>query len=350
MQTTGQKQTSANQTSTTTLPDWLNQAAQSNYNFAANIPGYTPYTGQLTAPLNPLQTGAANMVSAAAESGNPYLPQIQSLYTNYGSAPASSITAPSVLGNGYNAMTGSIQDYLNPYIQASLTPQLQNIERAGAIMRTGAGGIDSGATSAGAYGDARNGIENAEQMRNQAQLESQVTGQAYDTAFNNAANLRSSDVTNAINAQTTNAGLNEQALGRQLAAGNALQGLDTSQVARILGLANAQNQYGTQAQQTQQAADTAAYNEFLRGVQTPYTQLQALVSSLQGAAGNVNRTTNTSGSSFEKDSAPNNAGWQLLGSILGGGGKSGGGGGGGISFDPSMWNDPTWAASGGGFI
>jgi len=319
--------TNLNTASTTSLPDWLNQAAQANYDFARNIPGTTPYGGQLTAGLTPDQLAASSRIANLAGTTNPYTGAIQSYISAYGNTPASTVNAPSVLGGGYNAMTGSIQDYLNPYIQASLAPQLQNIERAGAIMRTGAGGIDSGATSAGAYGDARNGIEQAEQMRNQAQLENQVTGQAYDTAFNNAANLRGTDVTNAINAQTTNAGLNEQALARQLGAGTALQGLDTSNVNRALGLANSQNQFGTQAQATQQAADTAAYQEFLRSTQMPYTQLQGLINSLQGASGNVNRTvtgntqgttaSTTQGTTFGTQQQPNNAGWGMAGSILG---------------------------------
>src|SRR5262249_37943240 len=151
---------------------------------------------------------------------------------------------------------------LDPYIKAALTPQLAEIERAGARERTGAGGLDSQATSAGAYGDARNGIETAEQMRNQTQLEALATGQAYQTAFDRAAGLRAGDIANLVNTGTTNAGLREQALGRMLGAGGALGNLDTAQVGRALNLANAQNQFGSQAQTTQQAADTAAYNEF----------------------------------------------------------------------------------------
>src|SRR5215471_9223268 len=140
MTTTGQNQGWSNQNqsgstnldtaSTTSLPDWLNQAAQANYNFAQNIPGYTPYGGQLSAGLTPDQLAASTRIANLAGSTNPYTGAIQSYISGYGNAPASTVNAPSVLGGGYNAMAGSIQDYLNPYIQASLTPQLQNIERA----------------------------------------------------------------------------------------------------------------------------------------------------------------------------------------------------------------------------
>jgi hypothetical protein len=392
-------------TSRTELPQWLQDAAQQNYQFARGIAEkpFQAYTGERVAGLTPDQMQAAGMVRNLASSGNAYLPGIEQMYGAYGAAPAGKVSSPSILGGGYDAASGSINDYLNPYLQGALAPQLRNIERAGAVMRTGPGGIDSGATSAGAFGDARHGVETAEQMRNQAQLESDVTGQAYKDAFDRAATLRGTDVTNLINTGTTNAGLNEQALARMLGSGNAFMGLDKYNTGRGVDLANALNQYGTQARGVDQARMDAAFQEFMRGQQDPYTKLQALMQSLQGASGNVNRTTtgqttgqttgltqgSTDTSSFgsqqgqtqgmsdtttqglKQTYAPNNAGWGLagtiLGSLLGGpvGGSIGGSlanlfGGGGMNPSPissgdiaggSGMNTNTWGGSstGGGW-
>lgn len=338
-------------TSRTELPQWLQDAAQRNYEFARGIAEkpFQAYTGERVAGLTPDQMQAAGMVRNLAASGNAYLPGIEQMYGAYGAAPAGKVSSPSILGGGYDAASGSINDYLNPYVQGALAPQLRNIERAGAVMRTGPGGIDSGATSAGAFGDARHGVETAEQMRNQAQLESDVTGQAYKDAFDRAAGLRGTDVGNLINTGTTNAGLNEQALARMLGSGNAFMGLDKYNTGRGVDLANALNQYGTQARGVDQARMDAAFQEFMRGQQDPYTKLQALMQSLQGASGNVNKTTtgqttgqttgltqgSTDTSSFgsqqgqtqgmsdtttqglKQTYAPNNAGWGLAGTILG---------------------------------
>src|SRR5262249_44360180 len=131
--------------STRELPAWLQAAAQGNYDFAKNIAAtpFRPYGGELAAPLTPQQLTAGARVDAAAAGQNPYLAQIQNLYGAYGAAPAATVSSPSILGGGYDAATGAIQDYLNPYIKAALTPQLAEIERAGPRERTGAGGLDA---------------------------------------------------------------------------------------------------------------------------------------------------------------------------------------------------------------
>ena len=290
----GNQQTSSQNTSRTT-PQWLSGAAQNNVNFATNI-GSGGYVGQQVAGLTPDQTSSFGQVRNIAGSGNPYLSQIQNAYTQYGSTPAQSVNAPSVLGAGTNAATASLTDYLDPSIKTELAPQLAEIERQRQIAVSGAGGVGSQATAHGggdAFGDARAGIAeagtNAAAMRQSAQ----ATGQAYSQAFQNAMNLRGIDVNNLLNQQTTNAGLNEQALSRLVGSGNALSRLDQSQLNRGLTAANALGAAGLQQQQQNQAQANLPWLNNQGGLQWDLSRLAGMNQATSAAtpAAGYNQTT-----------------------------------------------------------
>jgi hypothetical protein len=54
---------------------------------------------------------------------------------------------------------------------------------------------------AGAFGDARHGVELGAQDRNEMDAVRNATGQAYNTAFNTAAGMRGQDISNLIGMQ-----------------------------------------------------------------------------------------------------------------------------------------------------
>jgi hypothetical protein len=307
--TTGTKDT------TTTLPGYLSNAAQANVANAGAVTSqpFTPYTRQMTAPMTADQNSATGLLRAVAGTSDPYTAQAAGAYGNLISAPAQSISAPSLLGPKQNVNTATIQDYMNPYLQASLDPTLQAIARQGEAARKT---IDASATMSGAFGDARQGVESANQMRDENTLVGNTVGQAYNNAFNTAAGLRSQDIANAINTQNANAGYNEQALQRGATGASDLTNLDKYDTGRQVDLAHALEAQGATEQATNQAADTAAFNEFMRqqgyGPQMIQLMSQILAASPGNKATDVNATT----------TAPDNSGFGILGSLLGTGVKA----------------------------
>ncbi len=305
--------TTGSSTSMSSYPPQLLDAANKNLGLSETL-GLGPFNAptQQIAGFSPDQTSAFGLTRSLAASGNPYLASIQNDYANYGGAPASKISAPSVLGPNANAATASLGDYLDPNIRTELDPTLAEIARQAQIAKTGAGGEGTAATAAGAFGDARSGVERAGIDEAQMRQAAQATAGAYENAFRNAANLRGIDISNLIGTQTTSAGLNEQALARALGAGNAFTNLDRYMTQRGLDLAQALDRTGAQQQQNQQQGLTSQFNQQMLSLLGPYQyQLPALNATLGAVTGAAPKTTTTTAS------APNNSGWALGGALLG---------------------------------
>jgi hypothetical protein len=126
--------------------------------------GYNAYMGPLTA-------GSSDLQNAAFEGlGNLSLPTDQMGVTGY---------TP-------QAFTGAnVQQYMNPYLQASLNPQLDEARRQAEISRIADA---SRLTQAGAYGGSRQAIMEAEGNRNLGQNLSAITGKGYADAYNQGLN------------------------------------------------------------------------------------------------------------------------------------------------------------------
>lgn len=288
-------------TQTTTLPGYLNDAAQKNVANAMNFAStpFQAYTGEKVAPLTQDQNDAFGMVRSIAGTNNPYLSDIEGLYKTFANTPASSISAPSIIGGGTNVASSTIQDYMSPYIMAALQPQLQDLERSGVAQRKD---LDARATMDGAFGDARSGIERGAQRRNEDILRNNIIGTGYHTAFNTAAGLRDKDISNSIDAQKTNASLVEQALQRAITGGTAFQNLNDKTIDSAGKLVEA----GTTQQQTQQAINSADMAEFLRGQGWTREQIATVTAALAGTP--YNKTTETQ--------EPNNSGFGIAGSLV----------------------------------
>jgi len=123
--------------------------------------GYNAYMGPLTA-------GASNLQNAAFEGlGNLSLPTDQMGVAGY---QGGSFTDP-----------GVAQQYMNPYLQASLNPQLEEARRQAGITAA-----QNANKFAGAYGGSAQALFNAESGRNLGQNLSAITGQGYADAYNSA--------------------------------------------------------------------------------------------------------------------------------------------------------------------
>ena len=77
------------------------------------------------------------------------------------------------------------QNYMNPYLQAALNPQIEEAWRQAQITRLGDA---NRLTQAGAYGGSRQAIMESELNRNLGQNVAAITGQGYQDAYTQAMN------------------------------------------------------------------------------------------------------------------------------------------------------------------
>ena len=79
--------------------------------------------------------------------------------------------------------TAAAQQYMNPFIETALKPQLDEMRRQAEISRLNTAGRLS---KAGAFGGGRQAIMESELLRNLGQQQALTTGKAYETAFDKA--------------------------------------------------------------------------------------------------------------------------------------------------------------------
>ena len=170
----------------------------------ANQP-YQAYTGQLTAGTSPLQQQAFQGAQGLATP------------TNMGGFTPQSFTGQ-----------GTAQQYMNPYLQQALDPQLAEARRQSQITQTqNAGKL----TGAGAYGGGRQAIMDAETQRNLATNLADITGRGYMNAYDKAMQQFNVEQQAAQQAQdlTNRYGLN--VLGQQAGLGQVQRGIESEAVA-----------------------------------------------------------------------------------------------------------------------
>lgn len=198
--------------------------------------GYQAYMGPLSAGTSDLQQQAFDAASGLASAYMPAEDQMQAF------------TPQSFTEEGV------AQQYMNPYLEAALQPQIDEARRQAEIQRIANAGR---LTKAGAYGGSRQAIMEAEGDRNLATNLAGITGRGYADAYNLAQ-------------QQFNA---EQA--RQQSASQ--QGIDQG-LAALQAMAN----LGAVQRGIESEGITADYNQFREERDFPYKQVQYMQSLLQG--------------------------------------------------------------------
>jgi len=302
-----------------TTPDTSTQQAVSTYaqpyvnnlldksSSMLNAPTPT-YGGQLTAGYSPLQQEAWQGLSGltlptSLQTAGTNLQNIANKEQNLSYNP-NTITAQSF-------DTNQAQQYMNPYIQASLDPQLAALQRQQAINQQG---DLAKLTQAGAYGGSRQAILQAQNNENLLRQQAGLIGSGYNQAYQNAATQFNADAARNLQAQQLNQASN------QFGATYGLQGLQAATQAQTAaanagaqgaqyGLANLQalNTAGGQQQSLDQQALNAQYNEYLRQLQYPQTMLTL----------NKNMLTGLPMTTSNAFSAAKSASQQLAGGIAG---------------------------------
>jgi len=181
-------------------------------------------------------------------------------------------------GNRYNQMATNpyaTQAFMSPYIQASLQPQLQELQRQYGIT----GAQEQGAaTTAGAFGGSREALMAAENERNKNTAMNQAIGQGYNTAFQSAQQAQQFGANLGLQGQqAAQAGYGQLGqLGGQMA------GIGGQQFQTQQGIIAAQSQAGQQQQTQQQNIINQAIQNYATAQQYPQQQLSFMNAMLRG--------------------------------------------------------------------
>ena len=214
--------------------------------------------GSLTAFLKKLDPLGGQAINTAT-----YAPQV--------AARNALQTAPETAAAGLGALTGtgaggadvagSIASYMSPYQQQVIDASLAEFDRNAAVQQTG---LRDAAISRGAYGGGREGVMQAEAMRNNQMNRASLQAQLLNQGFNQAQQARAGDL-----AAQQGLGQYQQALG-QAQQGFEQAKLDATQIANreaefedftrlgLVGQQLAQIQPGAFASQTVGYAPPAA--------------------------------------------------------------------------------------------
>jgi hypothetical protein len=188
---------------------------------------YQAYMGPLTAGSSPLQNQAFQGIAGLA------MPSTMGGYT------PQSFTAP-----------GTAQQYMNPYLQQSLDPQLAEIRRQADITRLG----DAGRlTKAGAYGGSRQAVMESEGNRNLATQLARTTGEGYNTAYDKAANQFNTEQGLGLNAQNLTNQYGLSALGKTAELGATQRGIESEGIAADMAQFNQERDFPYKQVQYQQS-------------------------------------------------------------------------------------------------
>jgi len=238
----------------------------------ANMP-YQAYMGQLTAGESPLQTSA--FTNAAA------LQTPSSIGT---AATTAGDIGTKAQGLQYTPTTTSFdaaqaQNYMNPYLQASLNPQLEEARRQSQITQQQNA---AKMTQAGAFGGSRQAILDAETQRNLGTNLANITGTGYNTAFNNAQQQFNADQQRKMQEAQYGAGFGLQGLQTGLSAAQAQGALGTQQSQAGINALNAQLGAGAQQRGIESEGIAADKAQFEEARANPYKMVQFQQSLLQG--------------------------------------------------------------------
>lgn len=263
---------------------------------AGNLTGFAPYVPYSTSPQDYVAGFSPMQQQAQANYANMRVPQqfapATQMATQAGYGAASTVPQSAMYGADA-ASTGArlgyqftnpyeTARYMSPYMQDVVDTQQQAAIRQADIASTARG---AQAARAGAFGGARQAIENAEANRNlQTQLGSiQATGlqQAYSDAQKNMLSQ----------AQTGLQGLSTglQGVGQQLAGygqmgtqAGQLGQLGTQQLGAQMGITEAQAKAGATQQEYQQNLINNAINNFAMAQQYPQQQMSFMSGLLHG--------------------------------------------------------------------
>jgi hypothetical protein len=142
-----------------------------------------------------------------------------------GAPPAGGMGAP--MGGQSSGQTGVAAQYMNPYLQLALNPQ---IRQATENARINSVAQDRGSARAGSYGGARNILAQQQANKNLQTNLSDIVGKGYNTAYENAMKTQFSQAQGLTDTATRATGANLANLQAQGAYGDLQRGIQQQQL------------------------------------------------------------------------------------------------------------------------
>jgi len=257
--------------------------AQAMTDFTQNP--YQVYQGERFAQFTPLQQQA--FAGAQAMEAAPQLADASALA---GTAGLRALQAGTYGPMYYTPQSfteqGVMGGYMSPYMQGVVDVQQREAQRQADIASTARG---QKYARAGAFGGARQAIENAEAQRNLSTqlggIQAQGLQAAYQQAqqqFNQEQAQRQAAVQLAEQSRQYGAGLGLQGLQTAMGAAGQLGQLGSTQFGQNLALNQLQAQYGGQQQQKMQDILGSQYQDFLNYQNFPYKQMAFMSDIIRG--------------------------------------------------------------------
>lgn len=264
------------QTQISELPDWAKPYAQETLEKgkALSATPYQQYGGDRIAGFSPLQQQAQTAVSQMRPSQA----------TQFGGQVAGT-AALGALNTGYSPFrmgeftSGRAAQYMNPFVEMAMEPQLREAQRSSEIQRV----ADQGqATRAGAFGGGRQAILEAERQRNLGTQLGDIRARGYQTAFDQAQQNFAREQQLREQSRQYGAGLGLQGLQTALQGAGQLGALGGQEFQQGMDINRMQQQVGAQQQALQQQGLTQAYQDFLNQQNYPYKQLGFMSDLIRG--------------------------------------------------------------------
>ena len=241
------------------------------------------YTGQLTAGTSDLQNqawqGLSNLTlpSTMTTAGTNLL--------DLGNQAAGTSYNP--VGSAFDA--NAAQQYMNPYLQASLNPQLEEARRQAQITQLA---NNAKATQAGAYGGSRQALMDTETQRNLGTNLAAITGQGYNTAYDKATAQFNADQARKIQEAQYGTDVGLKGLSQAATANQAAGNIGTQEAQYGLQNITALGAAGNTQQAQNQAGLNALYNQYLEQRNYPGTLLANQANLIKGIGGSTASTFN----------------------------------------------------------
>jgi len=180
---------------------------------------YQAYGGPLTAGANTLQTnafqGLGNLAVPTAENQPNFTP---SSFTGMNTGTL----------NADGSQQTTAEQYMSPYVGASLEPQIAEAQRQAEKQRLSNG---SRMTAAGAFGGSRQALMDSETQRNLTRTMADITGRGYDKAYDTAQQQFNTEQDRSMLNLGTERQYGLAALQAQLQGGAAQRGIESEGIA-----------------------------------------------------------------------------------------------------------------------
>lgn len=296
-----------NVTNQTILPDWYTNAAMQTLanQQAVSARPYATYQGPRVADFTAPQQQGFNMTQGAAGAYQPGLTQATQTTNQAVQQPGALTAAQPLLTQASQSGASGISNYMNPYtdqvvnriadlgarnlnenIMPALTSKYISAGQLGFGPHTGPA---SAGTSSGMMTDTARAVRD---------VSNDILGQqslALQSGFNNAAGLSQQDLSRQLAAGQTTGSLAATQTGQQLAGG--AQQAQLAGLAQQYGLtgANAVTNVGQQQQQLNQQNLNVGYEDFLKQQGYPQQQIDAMMNTMKGMASMVPTATQQQG-------------------------------------------------------